>query len=521
MLIVILAFVLRVVNLEKLFYFTYDESIPAFVGRRLILTNHIPLIGGVTPFGFHLGPYFYWLLALLLYIGKLNPIVWGIAGALLGSATTFMAYVAGQKFLNKKAGVTAAVFWAFSFLANLYDRHFWALSWGPIISLIVLFSLHGIIKGNSRFVYPLAVSVAFGIHADPSNLVFVLLVGLVWAIYKLPITRHTLLATSLIIFSFLPLVAFDLRHDFANTRPMISHFKNFSNRQPDQKTLSQRATDNAIIFPAAFARLVYTLGDNEVSKQYSYCGNYVAEKTRIIPVYLILLASSLLTGFALWGFNQKTKNPAIFISALLLVVYFLGIQLYGTLAKADIFEHYISGTFAIFLLILAKVVSKLPRKLWLVVLAIFVGANLYKLLIATNSHGLTQKREAIEYVNSRVGDAPFSLESVSTCWKYNGYRYLFTVFGKEPVKSYVDPNFAYLYGTTTVWETHPGTVIAFVTHDFSEETEEFYKRYALLKSHEVSSGIFGNIEVIMMDNQIKWFDDINTSVKPPSFEQQR
>jgi hypothetical protein len=105
-----------------------------------------------------------------------------------------------------------------------------------------------------------------------------------------------------------------------------------------------------------------------------------------------------------------------------------------------------------------------------------------------------------------VGGKDFSLDSLSTCWKWNGYRYLFTVFGKEPVKSYVDPNFAYLYGTTPVDEKHPQTVVVFVVHDFIPETKDFYRRYALLKSHEVKSALFGNIEVIIMDNNNDWFN---------------
>ena len=85
-------------------------------------------------------------------------------------------------------------------------------------------------------------------------------------------------------------------------------------------------------------------------------------------------------------------------------------------------------------------------------------------------------------------------------------RYLFAVFGQEPVKSYVDPNFAYLYGTTPVAEKHPQTVVTFVIHDFVPETQSFYRRYALLKSHEVKSALFGNIEVIILDNSSSWFD---------------
>ena len=123
----ILTSLLRIYNIEEFFHFSYDEAVPAFVGRRLILWQHIPLIGGVTPFGFHLAPYFYWLLAVLLYLGKLNPVVWGYAGAFLAILTTLMMYMVGAKFFNKKTGFLAASFWTFSFIANLSDRHLWAL----------------------------------------------------------------------------------------------------------------------------------------------------------------------------------------------------------------------------------------------------------------------------------------------------------------------------------------------------------------------------------------------------------
>src|SRR4030042_2061050 len=134
-LLIVITFILRVIKLEQLFYFTYDESIPAFVGKRLILWHHIPLIGGVTPFNLHLGPYFYWFYTLILFLGKLNPISWGWASALIAMITAYMMYIVGKSFADKKVGFTAATLWAFSYLANVYDRHLWALYWGPTDSL--------------------------------------------------------------------------------------------------------------------------------------------------------------------------------------------------------------------------------------------------------------------------------------------------------------------------------------------------------------------------------------------------
>src|SRR3989338_11689059 len=106
-LLLLLTFFLRIYKIEELFYFSFDEEVPAFVARKLIEFGDISLLGGVTPFGFHLAPYFYWFLAALLFIGKLNPIIWGWAGAIIAAATVLMIYLVGADFFNKRVGITA------------------------------------------------------------------------------------------------------------------------------------------------------------------------------------------------------------------------------------------------------------------------------------------------------------------------------------------------------------------------------------------------------------------------------
>lgn len=499
--VLIFGFLMRIWHIENLFYFTYDESIPAFVARRLILWHHIPLIGGATPLGFHLAPYFYWLLAAILYIGHLNPIAWGWAGAILSIPTVILIFFAGKQFASKKVGITAAILWIFSYLTNVYDRHFWALYWGPLLSLATILILYQIQKGKSKLALLLSIVLAFGVHTDPSNLMLVFLSVIIWFIYKISFKKTTGFAILIFLLSFLPIVVFDLRHNFANTKP-VSQFLN--TRKTDQSINLQTLVSNTLIFPRVASRLIYTFGDNEISKQYSYCRNFITEKYKAIPIVFVIFLSLFLIIFLAANIKNK-KEPGWQMISTLLFLYFVGITVYGTIFQADIFEHYLTGLFPLFLLIIAKYVSKLPHKIWLLALAIFIVFNLNKLIRAQNSTGLAYKKEVIQFTMQEVGDEPFSLDSVSTCWKYSGYRYLFTVFGREPVKSYVDPNFAYLYGTTPVAENHPDTVVSFVIHDFVPETPEYYKRYAVLKSHERKSAIFGNIEVIIMDNRSRWF----------------
>src|SRR3990167_6239096 len=387
LILLIATFIFRIIRIEELFYFTYDESIPAFVARRLILWNHLPLIGGVTPFNFHLGPYFYWFYSVILFFGKLNPIAWGYASAVIAMATTFMIFLVGRVFGSKKIAATAAIFWTFSYLANVYDRHLWALYWGPLVSLMVIYSLYKIITSsvilspsmslrakrsnlridsaknpNDKYICLLGLTIALSIHADPSHLVFLVLAVFVWIIYKLPIKKSTFLAAGLIIFSFLPLVVFDLRHNFANTRP-VAEFILQGRNNPGLNT--HKFINNSLLFPRAASRLIYTFGDNEIAKQYSYCQTFVSGKFKAIPIPILVISTITILGFLIWSVARRKNQPQWFVMSLLLALYFVGIQIYGTIFRADIFEHYITGTFALFLLVFVLLVSKLPKKLWL------------------------------------------------------------------------------------------------------------------------------------------------------------
>ena len=495
--------ILRLYKLEELFYFSYDESIPAFVSKRLIEDNHIGLIGGVTPFGFHLTPYFYWFLAFILKLGNFDPIAWGYTSAFISVLTVITIFVIGNNFAGRKTAFIASSIWAFSYLANLYDRRLWALYWGPLIALLTIYSLSKIIAGKRKYIYVLTFVLILGFSADPSNLIFFGLTVVCFLVYKIKIKKDVFIALLIFLLSLLPLVVFDLRHNFANLRPVLNYSKQAN---IETNSFGKIASDNVLIFPRSFARLMYVFGDGEVSKQYSYCTNYIEEKFSKIPFALVLSAAFVLLWFLYK--NLLKKDGKWNLIAATIALYFIGIQLFGTLFKSDVFEHYTSALLPLYALITGKLTKNLPRSVWLAVLALFIFLNLYKLNIAENKIGQGVKKQAINYVQQNTKSVDFSLEALSSCWRYSGFRYLFSAYGREPVKSYVDPNLAYLY-RMPVAKIHPNTVAVFVVHDFNLETDNFYKKYALYKSHERQGKLFGNIEVILMDNSSKWFDKVN------------
>src|SRR3989339_1905336 len=91
----VLGFFLRLIYLQEWFHFEFDEEVIAWKLRQFVSFGKPFLIGGGTPFGFHLGPAFYYLSAIPLFFSRLDPIGWGVAAAILGGMTILLVWVVG------------------------------------------------------------------------------------------------------------------------------------------------------------------------------------------------------------------------------------------------------------------------------------------------------------------------------------------------------------------------------------------------------------------------------------------
>ena len=146
--IVIIGLALRLVNLRSWLHFEMDEEVIAWKLRSFLQEGKPFLIGGGTPFGFHLGPAFYYLSAIPLFFSRLDPIGWGVAAAILGVMTIWLMWLVGRNLYGRRVGLMAALFWATSFTAVMSDRHWWPLVLDPILSLAVILLLHKILKSG-------------------------------------------------------------------------------------------------------------------------------------------------------------------------------------------------------------------------------------------------------------------------------------------------------------------------------------------------------------------------------------
>ncbi len=503
---------LRLYKLKENFYYTMDEEVMNLIQRRIVLGQHFPLIGSVSAIGTYLGPIFYYFGAGVLFLSKLNPLGQGIFAAILGTMNILFIYkVTGQLF-NKTTGMIAAFLYSTSFLMVIFDRRFWHLMPGPFLSLIVLWSIYKIKKGSLKFIYPLVLAIIFGINTDYTNAILILFTIVCWVVFQLPLKKkEVLVAFLLLVLSNIPLLVFDLRHDFLNTRKIVAYFTQRhikavvnTDREVLGNTGFEQAVQSSILPFITLSRLFYTISDLNISEQHTYCKPYIVSRNKaqgfLLPGFFAVI---LVIFFYLTYKSFKQKNNLGYkLVALFYFIFQTGILGYAFFLKGDVFEHYLATLMPYMFIIVSVVLASLYSKKWRILvygfLFIFIISNIILITKAYNPFGFKNKMNAVKYALNQVGDDNFSLDSLSSCYRWDGFYYPFVYFGRHPEKSYQDPNYSWLFDYK-VSEKHPNKIVVIVPKGRLEDKKltDTYNRYQQWVSAKEK---FGGLEVLILDN---------------------
>lgn len=495
-----LALFLRLYKLSNWFYYMFDEEVISYIARRMLVEHHFPLIGGITPLRFHLGPFFYYFSAFWLWVGGLNPVLgWGVLAAVLTTLAIILTYYLGTLLYNNTVGFFASLFMATSYLIVAMDRHYWPLTLNPLLATIVIISLIKIQKGNLHFLWPLTAALIFGSHMDPSAFVLIVLTIFVWWRYKLPIrSRKVGVAITLFLLSTLPLLLFELRHEFYNTKQLLSFFGSPANSFGFR---SERFWQTVILFPQTLVRFLWPFEPHEITNQLTFCQQAISERFSAVGVWMyvgIIL-------FLLWLvalFKKGWKYPGHMVVLWLLIIVFVGINLYGNLFNAHLYEQYLTPVIPLFFIAIGWMLTWIwERNRWATIFLVtqLIAGNLLAYFTGTNKFGWEQKWQATQFAISKVGSQSFSLEALGTCHRYGGFRYLFTLAGKDPDSSYVDNDLGYLYNKPQL-TAKPSLAVVMVAPEI-HEGGTFREQYEYFKQRKIASRSFGELEVIIADTK--------------------
>lgn len=509
---------LRLYRISDLFHYTMDEEVMNLIQRRIVLLQHFPLIGSVSPLSTYLGPIFYYFGATILGLSNLNPLGLGIFAAILGGLNIFLIYFIGKRLFSTKVGVFASIFYASSFLMVIFDRRYWHLTPGPMLSLIVLWSIYKIKAGSIKYIYLLTAALILGWNTDYTNLVLFLFTFLAWLIFKLPVRRkEVFIAILIFIISNAPLALFELRHDFLNSKAFVNYFllkssvkkdlegiRHVEDRETIGSTKEEQALQTILLPFITFSRALYINSNLNIAEQQTYCRPYILERNRNQGLILPLIAGIVILIFFIITVNRR-KNIQKFPCQLLLSFYMifqLGVLIYAYIFKGDVFEHYLATLLPYFFLILAVVIyeviyRKSPLFTYILV-TLFVVANLWLNYQSYNGLGYSNKIMATKFALDRIGEKEFSLDAIGSCFRYDGFYYPFLLFNRHPVKSFQDPNYSWLFNYQ-IPDKHPDRVVVMVANGrYDDETlRNIYSRY---QQWVIDRSKYGDLEVLILDN---------------------
>ena len=388
-----------------------DEGRDMLVVFEILEGKNLPFIGPPTSVGqLYLGPIYYYFITPFVWIFNMNPVGPAVFVAIIGIFTIPLIYLVGKVFFEKKAGLFSAGLYTLSPLIVRFSRSSWNPNPMPFFTLLLMLSLYyWHKKKKSKFLYlgVFSYAVMLQLHYMPILLIPFLLF-ILFMLKKNIKDKKTLFYAFLIFFVLLtPLLVFDLKHNFVNTRGIIEIFRERSSLGFSISDLVSRTRDR-------------------IRQLFSLFLSFSERERKTNLAVLIVLALVLFD----W-FKQKSITK--------LVIYgwviwgFLTVGLY----RGNIYPHYLGFLFPIPALLLGKVLTEIYNKfnkgkIISLILFILICGQMFKAAWGELSRApvlnVTLVKKIVRLIERESGGEQFNFALLARNNYDDSYRYFFRLW---------------------------------------------------------------------------------------------
>lgn len=439
-----LAILFRFYKLPEWFFFGMDQEYEAFIARNIVTGKHLPLIGvNASDTGLYLGPAFIYFASIPYALFSGNPLGWAIVASIFGVLVSLLIYKIGILMFSRDVGILGSLFYASSFLTSFYDRQFWNPTLVPFFSLVIGFLLFRILKNDAKSFIFLGLIFGLSIQSHLSLLIFLpLIFYVVWVRRKIFKLKTLMIGILLFLLTQTPIILFDLRHDFINTKAFLKIVTNINQTPQNLSNFKERTN----IFRSSLGRFFWVPAPVDLFVESGNCRELGYLHRNAYPEGIIISIMGILI-FFWWYFKNKQKvsyGGKIILGIIFLTGFF--ILFYNRL----IFEYYFLFSFpwlAILFGLSCDFILKKQHGSLIIAPAIllFIFLNLFTLFNSNTSYSFEEKKQAIEFVKNNIPLGNYTLEALGECTRFGGYRYLFDYYFKAPSHSYMDSYFDWLY----------------------------------------------------------------------------
>ncbi len=231
-LILLAGFLLRILKLNELMVFIGDQGWFYISARNMLLTGKIPLVGITASHTWlHQGPYWTYILAVILKLFNFNPLAPAYFTALLGTTGIFLIYKLTKEIVSQRSAIFASALYAFSPLIVANERMPYHTAPISFLTIILVYAFYKWIKGNI-LLFPISVfilGILYNFELATVSLWGVLFILLIYGLFckkvwveKIFKKRILLLSSITFILSMLPILINDISHSFLQTVVFLS-----------------------------------------------------------------------------------------------------------------------------------------------------------------------------------------------------------------------------------------------------------------------------------------------------------
>ncbi len=419
LIVLLLAFVLRTYRIGELLDFHYDQGRDALVIWDLINKGKLFLIGPTTGLaGVFRGPFYYYLIAPFYFLGQGNPIYPSLFLALTTVLAIWLMYYLVSKFQDKQSGLIAILLASFSYYMIWASR--WLSNPTPmlLLSMFLVLGMYIVLKSKQYGWYVIALVSGFSLFSFGSSgeLFYIpaILIFLILNWKNRPNAKTLIVSTVLFIFTFSPLIIFDIKHNGILRNGMSKNFieeKSFT--FPPKNIIKSRT------------KLYY---ESFSTKLFHYRGRSELILLSILLVLFIYLLPSLY------------KNKFSKIVLLLLISPLIGLYFYQG-NNNNFYEYYLTGYYMIYIMLSSLVLGKLWQKKYLGKLFVII----FLLILIRNNY------EPLKFKLTSNSDNPNSITFINQLQAVD-YLAHDSVGNKFNIDAYVPPVISYSYDYLFKWK---------------------------------------------------------------------
>lgn len=378
--------------------------------------EHFPAIGAPTSVGqVYLGPFYYYFITPWLWLFQFNPIGLGFGVAFFSTIYLLINYFVVKELFDKKIALISTMFLGFSSVMIDFSRYSWNPNLLPLFTLLTVYLVIKSLKTNKWYYFALlGAFISFDIQLHYLSLflippIVILFINKLIVIFKQSnnetikqLKKYSISFMSFFFFSS-PLIIFDLRHQFLNSKNFINLFQSSSTS--------------------------FTSKINSLSDSFYYLNLY----TFNIDLNKFFVFVLLLFIFIIFlSLIKNDSNLKVFLFIFILSI--LGLSLYS----GPKYPHYFVILYPIYYIIISKLLvfsKNLGWEKYLIIFFmcgfIFLNFQKYPYFNNASNNQIELAQNIAKKIFDNVKQKKFTVTALPEKYSDSTYRYFLEIWGKR------------------------------------------------------------------------------------------